>query len=360
MPDLKTIFGSGPVTVEQLGGGLDKLNFAVHSPEGFFIWQLSEKPLNSERRELLEKLAGHMGQQGIVTRHLAAPAAIPLTQSGFRWMAVYRGVVGQSIPWSDYCERQIISAVKYLAKIHEAGRSFPGRNYLARLSEKLGPVNIPAVPGYRVNQDALINIKTRLDALNRDRAALTVLHGDFGRANIIFQGERVAGVVDFDRAGVGHPLFDLGRFTSYLLLDTRLSRATVFPLILQNYPRIDFSGEDLAAAVHWAWWEDWLAWRDVASDLGRRLTEALISSQLVFLRPSTNSGLRRISCLPAGRRSANCPRQILGKSARGAQLQKYDPKTNQSADFLEGKGPGILAAEIAAAKKENRFHQREF
>lgn len=285
MPDLKTIFGSGPVTVEQLGGGLDKLNFAVRTPEGFFIWQLSAKPLNRERRVLLEKLAEHMRQRGIITRHLVTPSVIQLDRSAFRWMAVYRGVAGHSIPWSDYSEPQIISAVRYLALIHEAGRSFAGRNSLVQLSERLDrwpdKAADSAGPDYRVNQEVLAQIKTRLDALNRDQTAHTVLHGDFGRANIIFQGEEVAGVVDFDRAGIGHPLFDLGRFTSYLLLDTRLSRATVFQTVCQNNPGREMNVDDLSAAVQWAWWEDWLAWRDVASDLGQRLAQVLIENRLL-------------------------------------------------------------------------------
>lgn len=295
MDNLKWLFKSGVVTVDQLGGGLDKLNFAVHSPEGFFIWQLSARPLNSERRELLEKLAGHMESRGIATRHLVTPSVIQLDRSAFRWMAVYHGVAGRSIPWSDYSEPQIISAVRYLARIHEAGRSFAGRNSLARISEAFRPVKIPAVPGYRVNQDALNNIKTRLRARNSDQATATVLHGDFGRANIIFQEESVSGVVDFDRAVFGHPLFDLGRFTSYLLLDTQLSPATIFQAVCQNYPGRETSVDDLSAAVQWAWWEDWLAWRKVKSDLGPRLARVLIENRLILLRPSTNSGLRRIS-----------------------------------------------------------------
>lgn len=285
MADLKTIFGRGQVSVEQLGGGLDKLNFAVHSPEGFFIWQLSARPLNSERRVLLEKLAEHMSRRGIATRHLVAPSMTVLNQSAFRWMAVYRGVAGQSIPWSDYSGKQIAHAVEYLAKIHAAGRSFPDRRQLAQPGERLNNV-LPALShevktGYRVNVVRLDQIKTRLTALNRDQTAPTVLHGDFGRANIIFQGEDVSGVVDFDQAWRGHPLFDLGRFTSYLLLDTSLLRATVFPIILQNYAGINFSREDLAAVVHWAWWEDWLVWRDVASDLGQRLAQVLIENRLI-------------------------------------------------------------------------------
>ncbi len=285
MDNLKWLFKSGVVTVDQLGGGLDKLNFAVHAPEGFFIWQLSAKPLDSERYLLLEKLAEHMGQRGIATRHLAAPATIPLTQSGFRWMAVYRGVAGQSIPWSDYSKRQIISATKYLAEIHEAGRSFAGRNSLVPLGARLDrwPEKAAAAewPGYKVNQAALTQIKTRLTALSHDQAASTVLHGDFGRANIIFQEESVSGVVDFDRAVFGHPLFDLGRFTSYLLLDTQLPPATIFQAVCQNYPGRETSVDDLSAAVQWAWWEDWLAWRQVKSDLGPRLAQALRQSQMI-------------------------------------------------------------------------------
>ncbi len=286
MSDLKTIFGSGPVSVEQLGGGLDKLNFAVHSPEGFFIWQLSAKQIDRSRFDRLEKLAEYLDGRGIVTRRLVAGSLVPLPQSSFRWSAVYRGVPGRSQMWSAYSPTQIKNAVKYLELIHLAGRDFPERAELCRADQLWRSLNLETLgverSGYRVNTEKLRRIIERLNTGSEKNEFETVLHGDYGRANIIFSDQRIAGVVDFDRAVVGHPVVDLGRFTSYLLLDTAIARATILTAVRQNYAACPIAPADLEAALQLAWFLDWLAWRDTPSEMTRKLINQLISEQLIL------------------------------------------------------------------------------
>lgn len=285
MTDLKTIFGRGHVSVEQLGGGLDKLNFAVHSPEGFFIWQLSAAALAKERYRLLQKLAGHLWRQGIVTRRLVPGSLQALPQSKLRWSAVYFGVPGQTIPWSRYSLSQVKAAVKYLERIHRAGRSFPELAKLERIEgawSKIPTAERNVLPrGYCINLAAWRRRAEALTCLSQDRRTATVLHGDYGRANIIFEGERVVGVVDFDQARMGHPAFDLGRFTSYLLLDTTLSGSAIYQSICQTYRLVSITMADLKLATEWAWWTDWLSWRHVPSDLRGKLKNKLVTSGII-------------------------------------------------------------------------------
>lgn len=294
MHNLKWLLQSGAVTVDQLGGGLDKLNFAVQSraaspgsaggraPEGFFIWQLSSKALVRQRHRILQKLSEHLGKQGVATRRLVPGSLQILPRSSLRWSAVYFGVPGQTISWSDYSLPLVSAAVKYLERIHQAGRSFPDRAELDRVELSDPPV-LPAaeLTGCRVNRVAWRQRAERLACLNQGQKTATVLHGDYGRANIIFDGERVAGVVDFDRAAWGHPVFDLGRFVSYLLLDTPLSKGAVYQTVCSSYQPVAVTPADLKLATEWAWWTDWLAWRRTSSDLRGKLEKKLITSGVI-------------------------------------------------------------------------------
>jgi len=50
--------------------------------------------------------------------------------------------------------------------------------------------------------------QARLGGLAGESATMT--HGDFRIGNLIFEGSTVAALIDWERAGWGHPLYDLG------------------------------------------------------------------------------------------------------------------------------------------------------
>jgi Ser/Thr protein kinase RdoA (MazF antagonist) len=89
------------------------------------------------------------------------------------------------------------------------------------------------------------------------------LHGDYGRGNLIFEGENIAGAVDWDQACWGHPLFDVARFASYLLIDTPLSLRTVGELVTSAYPgwnKLKVDLPDLKKGIEYCWLTDLIRW----------------------------------------------------------------------------------------------------
>lgn len=52
-----------------------------------------------------------------------------------------------------------------------------------------------------------------------------LLHMDFVRGNILFEGSReqlhISGILDFEKAATGHPLFDIARTLAFLLVDCK-------------------------------------------------------------------------------------------------------------------------------------------
>ncbi len=282
--NLDWLLGQGKVRVEQLGGGLHTLNFAVQNGRDFFIWQLFTGRIKTERLQLWEQWARYLSDCGITTRRLIACHSFGPEPSRFSGSLIYRGVRGQSIPWSDYTLGRICRATCYLEKIHRAGQNFPGKSRLARIAlpseVQISSSGDETLSGYRINYKALLQIWRRLS-----RACLngpeTVLHGDFGRGNIIFDDDKIAGVIDWESMAWGNPLFDLGRFGGYLLLDTALPASVVWATLVENYRLNILSTADLEAATAWCWWQDWLAWRRTSSPLAEKIRNRLREHNLI-------------------------------------------------------------------------------
>lgn len=47
------------------------------------------------------------------------------------------------------------------------------------------------------------------------------LHMDFVRGNILFEGTQISGIIDFEKAAAGSPLFDIARTLAFLLVDCK-------------------------------------------------------------------------------------------------------------------------------------------
>jgi len=47
------------------------------------------------------------------------------------------------------------------------------------------------------------------------------LHMDFVRGNILFEDTQISGIIDFEKAAVGSPLFDIARTLAFLLVDCK-------------------------------------------------------------------------------------------------------------------------------------------
>jgi hypothetical protein len=155
--------------------------------------------------------------------------------------------------------------LKALMELQEAaveiGKSFPDhREACQRLARRLvaAAPNLPAVPSRPV-------------------------HGSFRAANLIAVGGRTA-LVDFDRAGIGDPVYDLGRFQAHLLAQSIQGKAE---LEIAESARRAFRAE-YEPLVHWGWPEERVLWytcaRLITSHIHKCATRARPEWVPAFLR----------------------------------------------------------------------------
>jgi len=196
----------GPVEVEPLGGGITNVNFLVLDAGERFVVRLGDDiPVHgiSRANELAAARAAHAAGIGPEIVH-AAPGAL-----------VMRYVTGRTLEAADVAER-LERIVPVIARCHrEVPRHFRGptpmfwvfqvvRDYAATLLADGSRLDAE-VPRY-------LEIAAHLEAAVGP-IEVVFGHNDLLAANLIDDGERVW-LIDWEYAGFGSPLFDLGGLAS--------------------------------------------------------------------------------------------------------------------------------------------------
>jgi aminoglycoside phosphotransferase (APT) family kinase protein len=164
--------------------------------------------------------------------------------------------------------------VRLLALIHQApceppaGQSAPARGAAARdvgaeeqirrwsNSLQSGPPGMPVLPSY-----VTAWLRERLPAPG---GRLTLIHGDYRLGNMIWQGDAVAAVLDWEESGLGDPYYDL----AWLLMGTSRDDDLVMGLMPRR-EAIAMYGS-LTAPVDLAvlgWWEVLTDWVRIAMEI---------------------------------------------------------------------------------------------
>ena len=99
-----------------------------------------------------------------------------------------------------------------LAAIHRAGEGYDGapidRFGAAHLRQRIDDLRGSQLNGELAAEVDLL--AARLDELGAlSYPATTVIHGDVFRDNVLWDGDRLSAVLDFESASMGHPAFDL-------------------------------------------------------------------------------------------------------------------------------------------------------
>ena len=199
------------------------------------------------------QLAGILGKylhaQGLPVRY-PLDSRITAIQSprGTRYAALYNYLPGHTIPWEGYTRRHIKLIGQALSHLHYALRSSDAKaphvadEYLAIFRRMFDYFSDP-----RVAQAMELKLALRLDPYQITRhqrllhhaktfPASQLLHMDFVRSNLLFGssldaptsrfkrgGVVLTGIIDFEKAAVGHPLFDIARTLAFLLVDSNKS-----------------------------------------------------------------------------------------------------------------------------------------
>jgi Ser/Thr protein kinase RdoA (MazF antagonist) len=160
----------------------------------------------------------HLRARGLPVALPVADGATFVETDGGRW-ALYPLLDGQQVSKQDWMWR-VPKAAEILATLHVALEQFqpegaPHPSWdawtLASVDEMVARwPERPEIPA-----DLVASVRARLaERYFNDiyaRLPRTVVHGDFGLASVLWQGDGVSGIVNFERTHPDTPLFDFGR-----------------------------------------------------------------------------------------------------------------------------------------------------
>jgi len=184
--------------------------------------------------------ANHVAANGLPARTTADQRIMLLhaKNGAKKHAALYTYLPGSTIPWAAYTQRHIKLLGKALSDTHDSLRSLDGVSYpsvsgeyaaiLQRMRRYFADPHVAAAMQHKLRISVKRVPYERLTAALQATGCLPgqqVLHMDLVRGNILFEGSgedlHVSGLLDFEKAAYGHPVFDIARTLAFLLVDCK-------------------------------------------------------------------------------------------------------------------------------------------
>lgn len=158
--------------------------------------------------------------------------------------ALYNYLPGETIPWEAYRRSHVKLLGMAMARLHAAGEVFEGdlphvtdecREHVERMRRYFCRDDVIAAMesklSLRIGIGELERLAEFLEACRE--LPVRVLHMDLVRSNVLFSTAgadnvlavdslAITGILDFEKAALGHPLFDIARSFAFLLVDCPL------------------------------------------------------------------------------------------------------------------------------------------
>ena len=194
--------------LQGIAAGIENTNYFVTTSHGRFVLTLFEK-LTTEELPFYLNLMAHLARRGI-------PCPAPIADQSNKYLGILNGKPATlvtclpgapvSAPQAPHCER--VGAM--LADMHLAGRGYNGK-----LENPRGPrwwrEAAPKVAAF-LNEARRELLASELEFQAQHRALdlpRGPVHADLFRDNVLFEGNRIGGVIDFYFAGLDALLFDV-------------------------------------------------------------------------------------------------------------------------------------------------------
>jgi Ser/Thr protein kinase RdoA (MazF antagonist) len=218
-----------------------RINLAGSQTANLIIYKSEPGILNRIRRA--NALGNFLASQGLPARTTLDPRILRLTANPVRYAALYRYLPGDTIPWEAYTMEHLKALGATMAHLHATLRSAPQANlplvsneYLAissRMQTYFADPGVSTAIIKKLRITLSFQVLPRYEQLLRVAGRVTIqpLHMDFVRGNILFATEAattpvVTGILDFEKAALGHPAFDLARTLAFLLVDCKFKSET--------------------------------------------------------------------------------------------------------------------------------------
>ena len=205
---LTTYSVGAPIALEPIAAGIENTNYFVTTTQGRYVLTLFER-LPAEQLPFYLGLMAHLARHGI-------PCPAPIADLSDRYLSELNGkpaalvtrLPGASIERSEVAHCAALGAL--LARMHLAGRSYPGYLENPRGMRWWRSAASEVRPLLERTEQALLDEELRFQSLHRfSDVPRGPVHADLFRDNVLFEQERLSGVIDFYFAGVDCLLYDV-------------------------------------------------------------------------------------------------------------------------------------------------------
>lgn len=237
-------YGVRPVAIHAPQKGYRNESFAVDitGEQTLNIIFYKREPGILERIRRANAVSNYLAGQGFPARSTWNKKILQLKAGDYvRYASIYWYLPGHTIPWEGYNQGHIKLLGKTMSDMHAALRHFDGTDLPEVADEYLAIVGrmrsyFADASVQRALADKLL-LRIDMSAFEQFEQLLVgckmlpgkqALHMDFVRSNILFEDEtdgefkvRISGILDFEKTAYGHPMFDIARTLSFLLVDCK-------------------------------------------------------------------------------------------------------------------------------------------
>ena len=194
--------------LQGIAAGIENTNYFVTTSHGRFVLTLFER-LSAAELPFYLNLMAHLARHGI-------PCPAPIADRGDKYLGTLNGKPATIVtclpgapttsPQAGQCEQ--VGAI--LGDMHLAGKSYSGKLENPRGPKWWREAAREVAPFLDAPRSELLASELDFQARHRDldlpRGAV---HADLFRDNVLFDGDRIGGVIDFYFAGIDALLFDV-------------------------------------------------------------------------------------------------------------------------------------------------------
>lgn len=234
----------------ELKGGWVNFNHEVKTSKGNFVLRVLGKKWDAKKRERIKL-------EFMILEHLnksSFPYAAPLPlkdkkdkyvqkiRNSYFW--IYEKIPGKHILKLN--NSRIKELAKALALYHKAVKKIKyGKNFdvnFPRLEKSFKDIkNIK--PKNKLDRFMLKNIDFFVEMLNKSKNLkfnknILPTHSDFHRTNLLWKGEKIIGIIDFDNLAMAPRIRDIAHFTKSTLFDKKKLNKKQFELFIKEYNKI--------------------------------------------------------------------------------------------------------------------------
>jgi homoserine kinase type II len=245
-------FGLELGSIEPLEAGSVNSNFVLTARDGrvLFARIYEEQGAEGAARELA--LARDLSRRGI-------PVAVPLERPGGALLAEYAGKPFAIFEWIDgeiLCQARVTEQAcrrvgDALARVHQATPHVAavggGRFRVADLEQRIDRVERDAAEELRPAARALLPRLLHYASLRDASLPRGLIHGDLFRDNVLWRGDEIAALLDFESASEGPYAYDVAVTIHAWCFGSAFDPSLVRALLEGYHARRPFETRELAA-----------------------------------------------------------------------------------------------------------------